>query len=57
MDINEFYGNSGLTETRKRAIIKWFNNLTKDKQKMVQELIEDAESETHYINNYDGSYQ
>ena len=52
--LSSFYWKSSLTDKRKRAIIKWLDGLTKDKQAMIEEIIEDVEADLHFTLTYEG---
>lgn len=48
MHQSSFFWNSMLSEGRKDAIIKWYNNLSVQEQDMVDDLMNDARADGIY---------
>lgn len=46
--VSAFFWKSSLSEERKQAIVDWVKSLPKDNQKMIDEMIRDAQDEQRY---------
>jgi hypothetical protein len=53
MNPSEFFFQTDLTGQRQNQIVKWFNSLTPDKQKMVRELQKDESDNNSYNDSED----
>ncbi len=54
MHQSSFYWDSILSEGRKDAIIKWYNNLSVQEQDMVEDLMNDARADATFDYDYEG---